>query len=93
MQALFFDSNLMAQTLKNSYWLRDETERLLMVKLWITPMVVFTKAIVKFGKPVKRVRVVNCKFLLRTLQSERGNSASTSIIWANREQLVDRLTG
>ncbi len=87
------EKDFVAQALKNSYWLRDETERLLKIKPWITPVVVFTKAFVKFGKPVKGVRVVNRKFLIQTLQTERGNSASTSIIWANREQLVDLLTG
>ncbi len=56
-------------------------------------MVVLTKAFVKFSKPVKGIRVINRKFLLQTLQSERGDSTSISIIWANQEQLVDRLIG
>ncbi len=58
--------DFVAQAFKNSYWLRNEMERLLKVKPWITPVVVFTNAFVKFGRPVKGVRVVNCKFLLQT---------------------------
>ncbi len=81
------------QTLKNNCWLRDETERLLKVKPWITPVVVFTKAFVKFGKPVKGIRVINRKFLLQTLQTEHGDALSVALIWANREMLIGRLTG
>jgi hypothetical protein len=54
----------MAQEFKNNHWLRDETERLVKVKSWITPVVVFTKAFVKFGKLVKGLRLVNKKYLL-----------------------------
>lgn len=57
------EKDFAGQALKNSYWLREETERLLKVKPWITPVVVFTNAFVKFGKPVKGVRVINRKFL------------------------------
>ena len=49
------EKDFVAQALKNSYWLREETERLLKVKPWITPVVVFTKAFVIFGPPVKGV--------------------------------------
>ncbi len=83
----------MPKALKNSYWLRGETERLLKVKPWNTPVVVFTKAFVKFGKPVKRIRVINRKFLLQTLQTKRGDALSVTLIWANRERLIGRLTG
>ncbi len=87
------EKDFVAQTLKNRYWLRDVTERLLKVKPWITPVVVFTKAFVKFGKPVKGIRVINRKFLLQTLQTERGDVSSATAIWTNRGRLVDLLTG
>ncbi len=87
------EKDFVAQTLKNSYWLRDETERLLKLKPWITPVVVFTKALVKFGEPVKGIRVSSRKILLQRLQAERGDTSSTSAIWANLERLVDLLTG
>ncbi len=87
------EKDFVAQALKNSYWLRDETERLLKLKPWITPVVVFTKALVKFGEPVKGIRVSSRKILLQRLQAERGDTSSTSAIWANLERLVDLLTG
>ncbi len=87
------EKDFVGQALKNSYWLRDETERLLKIKPWITPVVVFTKAFVKFGKPVKGVRVINRKFLLQMLQNERGDSSSAAAIWVNRRPLADILTG
>ncbi len=86
-------NDFVAQTLKTSYRLRDETERLLKVRPWITPVVVSTKAFVKFGKPVKGVRVINRRFLLQTKQFERGDTSSAAVIWTNRERLVDLLTG
>jgi ssDNA-binding Zn-finger/Zn-ribbon topoisomerase 1 len=81
------------QALKNSYWLRDQTERLLKVKPWITQVLVFTNAFVKFGSPVKGVRVVNKKYLLQTLFNGQGDASNAATIWANRERLANHLTG
>jgi len=53
----------------------------------------FYKAFVKFGSPVKGVRVVNKKFLLQTLQFGQGDPTNASTIWTNREQLANHLTG
>jgi hypothetical protein len=47
------EKDFVAQALKNSYWLREEIERLLQVKPWVTPLVVFTNAFVKFGRRSK----------------------------------------
>ena len=87
------EKDFVAQALKNSYWLREETERLLKVKPWITPVVVFTNAFVKFGPPVKGVRVVNKKYLIQTLQSGQGDTSNAATIWTNRERLANHLTG
>ncbi len=50
------------------------------------------KSPMKLGKPVKGIRVINRKFLLHMLQTERGDAASCSTNWANRERFVDLLT-
>jgi hypothetical protein len=87
------EKDFVAQALKNSYWLRDETERLLKVKPWITLVLVFTKAFVKFGPPVKGVRVVNNKYMLQTLQNGQCDTSNAVTIWTNRERLANHLTG
>lgn len=87
------EKDFVAQALKNSYWLRDETERVLQIKPWITPVVVFTNGFVEPGRPVKGVRAMNKKFLLQMLQTGRADSANAAIIWTNREKLADDLTG
>jgi hypothetical protein len=87
------EKDFVAQALQNSYWLREEIGHLLSIQPWITPIVVFTNAFVKFGRPIKGVRVVNRKYLLETLQSPQTSSANNAMIWANREQITDLLTG
>jgi hypothetical protein len=82
-----------AQTLKTSYRLREETERLLKVKPWITPVVVFTKAFVKMGQTVKGLRMINQKHLILTLLGRQIDTSNAAIIWANRERLANYLTG
>jgi hypothetical protein len=47
----------------------------------------FYQGFVKFGPPVKGVRVVNEKYLLQTLQSRQGDTSISAIIWTNRERL------
>ena len=87
------EKDFVSQALQNSYWLRQEIEGLLQITPWITPLVVFTHAFVKYGSPVKGVRAINRKFLLRTLESGKSRSSTNLTIWANRERIVRLLTG
>jgi hypothetical protein len=87
------EKDFVGLALKNSYWLREEVERLIHVKPWITPIVVFTNAFVKFGKTPKGVRVINQKFLLRTLQSSHSNSSANTIVWENHDLIAAFLSG
>jgi hypothetical protein len=87
------EKNFIAQTLHNTYWLRNEIESLVQITPWIIPLVVFTHAFVEFGKPVKGVRVINQKFLLKTIQSKNPRSSQNNVIWVNRNQIIQKLTG
>jgi ssDNA-binding Zn-finger/Zn-ribbon topoisomerase 1 len=87
------EKDFAAQALQNSYWLREEIERWFHVNPWVTPLVVFTNAFVKFGPKVKGVRAINHKFLLRTLRSGQSRSTLTAAVWENRDQIVRLLNG
>ena len=87
------EKNFASQALSNSLWLRDEIEKLLQVKPWVTSFVVFTNAFVKYDKPVKGVRAINRKFLLQSLQAMQSRNATNAPIWEHRERIVKFLNG
>jgi hypothetical protein len=75
------EKNFVAQSLRNSYWVCDEAERVIGQKPWIAAVVVFTNAFVKAGKPVKGVRVTNKKYLLNLLQKPTRASVTNALVW------------
>jgi hypothetical protein len=85
------EKDFIAQVLKNTYWLRDEIEKITSRKTWITPVIVFTNAFVHSGKPIKGVVVINKKFLLSRIQRQGSQNASLAAVWAAKELLADRL--
>lgn len=87
------EKNFIAQTLQNSYWLREKIGRLIHIQPWITPVVVFTNAFVPFAQPVKNVRTVNSKYLLNLLQEQSGDIEQNRIIWTYHEQIARLLCG
>lgn len=87
------EKDFIAQALKNTYWLRDEIEKVTGSKIWITPVVVFTNAFVQSGKPIKGVHVINKKFLPSTLHRQLRSSSGLSTIWNARGQIAQQLDG
>jgi hypothetical protein len=87
------EKDFIAQALKNTYWLRDEIEKVIGSKIWITPVVVFTNAFVQAGKPIKGVHVVNKKFLPGILQRQARSTSELHQTWDSREQINKRLHG
>lgn len=87
------EKDFIAQALKNTYWLRDELEKVTGSKIWITPVVVFTNAFVQSGKPIKGVHVINKKFLPNTLRRQLRSSSGLSTIWNARSQIAQQLDG
>lgn len=85
------EKDFIAQTLRNTYWLRDELERVTGKKVWINAVIVFTNAFVPFGKPIKGIHVTNKKFLLDMLQKQARSSTDLSTIWNTRNQIVQQL--
>jgi len=86
------EKDFIAQTLRNTYWLRDEIEKVTGSKIWITPVVVFTNAFVPPGKPIKGVNIVNKRFVNRILQRQARSTSNLLHVWEAREQIADKLT-
>lgn len=85
------EKDFIAQALRNTYWLRDEIEKITGSKIWIAPVVVFTNAFVPASKPIKGVLVINKKFLLSVLQRQARSSSNLAAVWEVREQLAKHL--
>ncbi len=85
------EKNFISQVLRNTYWLRDEIEKVTGSKIWITPLIVFTNAFVQPGKPIKGVVVINKKFLPRLLNSQNRSVIHLMNIWNARDELASRL--
>jgi hypothetical protein len=87
------EKNFIAQTLRNTYWVREKVQENLEVKAWVQPVIVFTNAFVKFGKPVKGIHVTNKKYLLGFIQRERKSNSSSDLLWEQRENIEEALLG
>jgi hypothetical protein len=81
------EKDFIAQTLKNSYWLKELIKTKIGLDVWINPLLVFTNAFVPFGKPIKGVQITNKKFLLNILQSNGRVTASNQKLWEVRDKL------
>lgn len=82
------EKDFIAQTLRNSYWLKERILRATGVEPWINPIIVFTNAFVEWGRPIKGVVVTNRKFLLKLMARLRRKSEKNSRIWEMREKLT-----
>ena len=89
------EKDFIAQCLRNTYWVRDEVERVTGEKPWVTPVLVFTNAFVKGSPMLKGVKILNKKYLLGTIQGKQ-KQANASVFWEKREAiartLIDRST-
>jgi Nuclease-related domain len=84
------EKDFIAQTLKNTYWLRDCLQASTAMKVWIKPVIVFTNAFVVPGKPIKNLAVINGKYLLRYIQQQPGHPANETV-WAARDKIAQAL--
>jgi len=82
------EKNFIAQALKSTYWLRDRIAEQLGLTVWITPVIVFTNAFVPGSKPLRGVRVINKRFLLKLLRTPTVGRATTGQLWQRRQELA-----
>lgn len=85
------EKDFIAQSLRNSYWLRDHIELIIGEKPWVNAILVFTNACVPFAKPVKGVMVTNKKFLIDTIKNKLSNKSKNSMIWESREKIIESI--
>lgn len=85
------EKDFIAQTLKNTCWLREEIENLTGEKIWIKPIIVFTHAFVEPGKPIKGVIITNKKFLPEILHRSGRQDPKLLKVWEMREQIGQSL--
>ena len=81
------EKDFIAQTLNNTYWLRDKIRTAINIDVWIAPVVVFTNAFVERTDPVKGIIIINKKFLLNTLQ-KLNMKAQHLAVWADRKKIL-----
>jgi hypothetical protein len=88
------EKDFVAQTLRNTFWLKDQVGALAGVTAWITPIIVFTNAFVPPCSPIKGVRIMNKRYLRYALEQagqDAGHAASR--LWETRGALEAALTG
>lgn len=83
--------DFIAQTLKNTYWLRELIGQVIGEEPWVSALLVFTTAFVARASPVKGVRVLNRRFLLEALQDGSRAAPVNQRLWEGREELRARL--
>lgn len=85
------EKDFIAQVLKNTYWLREEIEKVIGSKIWITPVLVFTNAFVQAGKPIKGVYIINKKYLINLIQRQGRSMFGLGVVWETRQKLYEHL--
>lgn len=85
------EKDFIAQALMNTYWLRDRISEIVGVKVWITPIIVFTNAFVSPTKPVKGVSVINKKYLHDLINKTNRSGVTAAKLWEIREDIEEIL--
>jgi len=78
------EKDFIAQTLKNTYWLRDKISEIIGVKVWFTPVLVFTNAFVPPTKPIKGVFIINKKYLNLLIEKRKAPVEIAAKVWEAR---------
>jgi len=80
------EKDFLAQTLNNTYWLRDRVREATGLEIWITPVLVFANAFVEQTAPIKGVQIVNQTYLSRILQ-QPGHRQKSAALWDSRKNV------
>ncbi len=81
------EKDFIAQSLRNTYWLKQRFAEAFSQDVWIAPVIVFANAFVSRSKPIKGVAVVNKKYLNNMLRQGRADEASIDL-WNRREDVA-----
>ena len=85
------EKDFIAQSLRNSFWLRNQIEPFAGKKPWVTAVLVFTNGFVQVRGPVKGVIVTNKKYLLDIIQKAVRRAQELPGVWDKREEIASQL--
>ncbi len=83
--------NPIAQTLRNTFWLKEQILHILDLKTYVTAVLLFTNAYVSARKPVKGVCIARPMFLHKVLSTPPSFVEWQNRLWESREYLVSSL--
>lgn len=80
------EKDFLAQVLRNTMWLQKRIREKTGVDLYIQPILVFSRALVREWKPVRSVLIRNQKYLIEAIEKRRTNPEVASQLWSLHEQ-------
>ena len=80
------EKDFIAQTLQNTYWLREKVKAVTGVEAWINPILVFTNAFVDRMEPIKGIRVVNKRYFVQLIRFAKPSGVAVDI-WRHSKAL------
>lgn len=87
------EKDFVAQTLRNTYWLKEKLGEVAGSSVWITPAIVFTNAFVTAHRPIKGIYILNKKYLPNLLQRVPKTKQGLSETWEKREDIGRIISG
>ncbi len=75
------EKDFIAQTLRNTLWLRDRIKEKTGIEIWVQPVIVFTNGFVKEWKPVRGILLRNSKYLLKAMEENEPRGDAHLRLW------------
>jgi len=83
------EKNFISQTLRNTYWLAEQLQKLTGIKPWVSSFIVFTTGFVERSPRIKGITITNKKFLVQNMRGVRKSMSPE--IWNARIRIADAL--
>lgn len=80
------EKDFIKQTVRNTMWLHQRIKETSGFEVWVNAILVFANAFVPRIPPVRGIRLVNKKYLLKTIADLRPDPAIASKLWAAHQQ-------
>jgi hypothetical protein len=86
-----FDPTLLERAAQNKAWLREQIHSVLGLTVWVSGVVVYARAQVQPGPPVRGVHLVDRQYLGPLLKMPRSANPANLVLWEGRERLLKSL--
>jgi len=86
------EKDFIKQAVSNTYWLKEELDRITGEDTWVNTIIVFTNAYVPKLYVVKNIAITNKRFLIENL-SKMDRKPTTANLWPHVEQIKASLQG